>query len=176
MLVIITGETGIGKTTVCRKLVEIARNRGLACGGVLTYKADDKSIIIEDIQSGRTELFASTDHDYTGPRTARYFFNPEGVEFGLVAIEKALALPSSLLVMDEVGPLELSGKGFADVFKKVITVRSGNQVVVIRSELLPRFAGCFPVRTSIFYITSDSRNSLPNKIFKSFSPSPFNRS
>ena len=56
MVIIVTGAIGIGKTTVCRKLIEIVRNRGYTCGGILTYKAPDKGIIIEDIQSGESIL------------------------------------------------------------------------------------------------------------------------
>ena len=84
MLVIVAGAIGIGKTTVCRKLIEIARNRGYTCGGIVTYKTSDKNIIIEDIQSGETETLASADVVYDGPHTAKYSFSPEGIDFGII--------------------------------------------------------------------------------------------
>jgi len=86
MVIVVTGTIGIGKTTVCRKLIEIARNQGYTCGGILTDKAADNSITIEDIQSGERKTLASIDDVYHGPRTAKYFFNSKGIDFGIQAI------------------------------------------------------------------------------------------
>ena len=52
MVIIITGAIGIGKTTVCEKAVKIVRSSGYSCGGILTHKAADGSLIALDIQTG----------------------------------------------------------------------------------------------------------------------------
>ena len=108
MVIIITGAIGIGKTTVCRKLIEKVRNRGLTCGGILTCKAADESIIIEDIQTGERGNLANTDNIYNGPRTRKYFFNPEGIDFGIQAVDKGISM--AILVVDEIGHLEIRGE------------------------------------------------------------------
>lgn len=105
MVIIVTGTTGIGKTTVCQKLIETVRNQGYTCGGILTYKAEDGGIIIEDIQSGENETPASINDVYQGPRTAKYFFKPEGIDFGIRAIDKGIS--AAILIVDEIGHLEL---------------------------------------------------------------------
>ena len=64
MLIVVTGAIGIGKSTVCLKLVEILRNQGYTCGGILTYKSAANSILIEDIQSGKKETLASSNNSY----------------------------------------------------------------------------------------------------------------
>lgn len=51
-----------------------------------TYKAPDNSIIVEDVQSGEKEILASIDSIYQGPRTAKYYFNSKGIDFGIKAI------------------------------------------------------------------------------------------
>ena len=88
MVIIVTGGIGAGKTTVCSKLISVVRNKGITCGGILTCKAIDKSITIEDIQSGEKETLASISKSRVGPRTPRYFFNPKGIAFGIQSIEK----------------------------------------------------------------------------------------
>ena len=110
MLIMITGAIGIGKTTVCRKLIGILKSQGYCCGGIITYKAPDKGIIIEDIRTGKSETLASISHTYQGPRTEKYFFNPEGINFGMQAIDKGAS--SDILLVDEIGKLELGGEGF----------------------------------------------------------------
>jgi len=160
--IIVTGAVGIGKTTVCRKLIEIVRNRGYTCGGILTYKAADKGIIIEDIQSGEKETLASINNVYHGPRTARYFFNLEGIDFGVRAIEKGTS--AAILVVDEIGQLELRGEGFSRVLELIKADKVKYCVLVIREELLPAFLSKLPTKPLIFETTRQSRGLLPHEI------------
>ncbi len=163
MVIIVTGAIGIGKTTVCRKLIETVRNRGYTCGGVLTYKATNKSIIIEDIQSGEKETLASSNSVYHGPHTAKYSFNPEGIAFGIKAIDRGI--PSDILFVDEIGHLELRREGFIKVPELIKASKVKDCVLVIRKELLPAFLPWLDVVTPlVFETTVNNRNQLPIEI------------
>ncbi|HEX9896187.1 MAG TPA: nucleoside-triphosphatase [Dehalococcoidales bacterium] len=162
MVVIITGTIGIGKTTVCKKVIEIARSRGYSCGGIVTYKTRNEDIIIEDIQTGEIRDLASTHNIYQGLRTAMYFFNPEGIDFGIRAIEKGVT--SDVLVVDELGQLELSGQGFVKVIDQIAAGKIKNCILVIRKSLLSSFIPKLGITTSVFEITINNRNHLPNEI------------
>jgi len=164
MVIIITGDIGIGKTTVCRRLIEIVQNQGYSCGGILTRKAPDKGIIIEGIQSGETETLASTNNVYHGPRTAKYSFNAKGIAFGVREVEKGIS--SSLLVVDEIGHLELRGEGFAKVIELIRAGKVKNCVLVIRKELLSAFLPQLNTESSVFETTLDNRDQLPQEIGK----------
>jgi nucleoside-triphosphatase THEP1 len=52
VIIIITGAIGIGKTTVCEKVIELVRSSGYSCGGILTHKAAYERLIASDIQTG----------------------------------------------------------------------------------------------------------------------------
>ena len=162
MVVIVTGAIGIGKTTVCRKLIEILRNKGYTCGGILTYKAADKGIIIEDIQSGETETLASINNVYQGPRTQKYFFNPKGIDFGIRKIEQGIS--SSILLVDEIGHLELRGEGFVKILELNKTGKLKHCILVIRRELLHAFLPRLPSTSLVFETTMNNRNELPQEI------------
>ena len=162
MVFIVTGTIGIGKTTVCRKLIEIVRNRGYTCSGILTYKAADKDISIEDIQTGDRETLASISNVYHGPRTEKYFFNPKGIDFGIRAIDRGTS--SDFLVVDEIGLLELSGKGFIKAIELIRARKVPNCILVIRKELLPAFLPRLETTPLIFETTIDNRNQLPSEI------------
>jgi len=164
MVIIVTGNTGIGKTTVCRKLIEIVRNRGYTCGGILTYKAADKGIIIEDIQSGEKETLASINNGYHAPHTAKYVFNPKGIDFGIQAIDKGTS--AAILVVDEIGHLELKGEGFVKILELLRTGKVKNCVLVIRKELLSAFLPQLNTESSVFETTLDNRDQLPQEIGK----------
>ena len=162
MVIIITGAIGIGKTTVCRKLIEIVRNRGYTCGGILTYEAADKGIIIEDVQSGEKEILAGISDVYRGPRTPRYYFSPRGIDFGIQAIDKGTS--TAILVVDEIGQLELRGEGFVKILKLIKAGMVKECILVIRRELLPAFLPKLPATPSVFEVTVTNRNQLPQEI------------
>ncbi|MFC1986204.1 nucleoside-triphosphatase, partial [Chloroflexota bacterium] len=138
------------------------RNQGYTCGGILTYKAADEGIIIEDIQSGEKETLASTTNVYDGPRTAKYFFNPEAIDFGIKAIDRGI--PSDILFVDEVGYLELGGEGFVKSLELIKAGKVRNSVLVIRKQLLSAFLAQLGNKPSIFETTISTRDQLPQKI------------
>ena len=162
MVIIVTGAVGIGKTTVCEKVIKIARSQGYSCGGIIAYKTRNEDIIIEDVQTGETEVLASISNIYQGPRTAKYFFNPEGIDFGIQAIDRGTA--SDILLVDELGHLELSGEGFAKVIEQTFAGKVKNCIVVIRKELLSAFLPRLGATTSVFETTINNRNQLPGEI------------
>jgi len=165
VVIIVTGAIGIGKTTVCKKVMDMARNEGYYCGGILTSKTPDGCITIEDVQTGRKEKLASTEAIYGGPFTKKYYFNPMGIEFGIQAIAQGSS--SDILFVDELGHLELRGEGFSNVLDLVSIGKAPNLVVVIRRALLEFFLPSLgsPV---IFETTYENRDDLPEKIWASF--------
>jgi len=162
MVIIVTGAIGIGKTTICEKVIEIARSLGYSCGGVITYKTQNGDIIIKDIQTGEIKAFASTSNIHQGPRTVKYYFNPEGIDFGIQAIDRGTA--SDILLVDELGYLELSRQGFAKVIDQIVAGKIKSCILVIRKELLSAFLPQLSATTSFFEATIKNRNQLPKEI------------
>ena len=162
MVIIVTGDIGAGKTTVCRKVIELAQDQGYTCGGILTFKAPDESLTILDIQTGEREVFASTDKDLNGPKTPKYSFSPEGIDFGIRAIENGAA--SDVLIVDEIGRLELGGEGFTKSLELIKTGRVKNSILVIREQLLSDFLTRLGSNPSIFETTTSNRDRLPQEI------------
>jgi len=162
MVIVVTGAIGIGKTTVCRNFVKIAQNQGYACGGILSYKDADESITLEDIESGKKKALASITNLWHGPRTAKYFFNPKAIDFGVQVIDGAIS--KDILVVDEIGHLELRGEGFAKVIELIRAGKVKNSILVIRKELLLAFSARLDSKLSIIETTIENRNELPQKI------------
>jgi nucleoside-triphosphatase THEP1 len=162
MVIIITGAVGIGKTTVCEKVIKIARSQGYSCGGIITHKTQSENIIIEDVQASETKILASTSNRYQGPRTAKYSFSPEGIDFGIEAIDRGAT--SDIFMVDELGHLELNGEGFPKVIEKIADGQVKTCILVIRKELLSAFLPKLGATTSVFETTIDNRNQLPGEI------------
>ncbi|MFC2048313.1 nucleoside-triphosphatase [Chloroflexota bacterium] len=162
MNIIVTGAVGIGKTTICEKVIQMANSLGYSCGGILTPKAPDKGIIIVDIKTGERKALASIYNIYQGPRIGKYFFNPDGIEFGVRAIDRGIS--SDVLFVDEIGYLELEGNGFVKILELIRAERAKKSVLVIRRELLPVFLSRLNSKLSIIEANIHNRNGLPQRI------------
>ena len=123
----------------------------------MTYKTVDRDITIEDIQTGDRETLASSTRVYDGPRTARYSFSPRGIDFGNQAIDRGTS--AELLVVDEIGQLELGHEGFAGALDLVKADKPC--ALVIRRELLDAFLPRLPATPPVFETTIDNRDHLP---------------
>jgi nucleoside-triphosphatase len=160
---VLSGQKGIGKSTICQRIVELAFLERIACGGIITYKSGDGSIIIKDLQSEKTEFFAGVEDKYSGPHLGKYYFSPNGIQFGIEAIKRGLA--ADILFVDELGPLELSKKGFYSIMDLLFSEKTKTSIVVIREELLPFFLPLAGTRPLIFTATAANRDELPGMIF-----------
>jgi len=169
MKFLLTGKIGIGKTTVCKKIVEIAKKNGLNCCGVLTHRLEDKGkteLIVEDISTGERKPLAcqiNSENISNGIISCNFIFNREAIEFG----KKALSKNGDLLVIDEFGNLELEGKGFTNAISAFKSGENKNSIIVVRSELVKTVSAKLNCNFKIIEVNKDNREEIPINIFKS---------
>ncbi len=163
MLLIVTGNIGIGKSTICRKIVDIARVQGWGCGGIITLKTPEGNIIVENLQNNERMVLASPDRLYEGPQVGKYYFSPEGIAFGRDAITSGNGLP--LVIIDEIGPLELRGEGFTNAIR-LVSEKISNYIVVIRKQLLSPFILLFDDIPLVIETTIYNRDILHLEILR----------
>ncbi|MFN2304222.1 MAG: ATP-binding cassette domain-containing protein [Anaerolineales bacterium] len=141
-LILVTGLSGAGKTTWCKKLVEIAKNRGLDVAGILSpgIFVGQKKIGISafNIASGESRILAELRKDNRETlSTPRWTFDPEVLNWADGVI--ASSGDCDLLIIDELGPLEfLKGKGLTSGLARIDSRDYKVAVVVVRSSLLPK--------------------------------------
>jgi nucleoside-triphosphatase len=166
MRILLTGRPGLGKTTVCSRVVEIARERGLTCCGLLTHQSrrgkETASLIVEDLSTGERRVLAkkrgSTDGG-EGVISCSFIFDRDSIEFGKRALEK----DGDLLVIDEVGNLEIRGEGFTNAMDAFSS--RGNSILVVRSELGEIISERLKCSFREVKIGEKNRDDLPEAIF-----------
>jgi nucleoside-triphosphatase THEP1 len=165
--IIVTGDIGIGKSTVCRRVIDMCSGKNYICGGVLTFKNPSGDIIIEDILKGNRMAFASLVPVFNGPRIGKYYFNPAGLAFGESILESQAGSP--VFIVDELGPLELESKGFSRAVALVNSKKTGACITVVRKSLLPFFLPMFTGTPAIYEVTLKNRDFVPGRILRRLS-------
>ncbi len=153
----VTGSPGVGKSTLVQKA---AAASGCRVGGVLARdkRFKDRRIGFEllDLASGATGMLA--DEAGSGPQLGKYRVHPEELDgIGAQAVENALSC--DLIVVDEVGPMELSSRRFITAVEKALS--SDKPMLVVLHEwsqhrLAKKIRGTFKVIT----VTRENRDAL----------------
>jgi len=143
-LILLSGASGSGKTSLCRQVIQAAVKLGISAGGVLSpghFDAGIKTgINVMDVRTGETRLLASQANSLessTGStlRTPAWQFDQAAADWGDGII--ANALPADLLVIDELGPLEwLQNRGWTSAFHVIDSRQYRLCLLVTRPELL----------------------------------------
>jgi nucleoside-triphosphatase THEP1 len=69
-----------------------------------------------------------------------------------------------MLIIDEVGPLELGGKVFSNAFKEFETTENRHAIIVTRIEIKDEVAKCLKGDYEMCEVTEKNRNELPEII------------
>ncbi|MFO7733661.1 MAG: nucleoside-triphosphatase [Candidatus Aminicenantes bacterium] len=141
MIFILSGPVHGGKTTLLESSLPGWASRGLAFGGFLSVAVLDGQGQTEydllDLKEGRCLPFLRRTGEPDAERTGPFFFVARTLDLARAIIYKAA--PGELLVVDEVGPLELEGRGLWPVLRKVIFRPEQRSILVAREEILERF-------------------------------------
>lgn len=134
---LVTGPPGVGKSTAVSRVVMKLKSAGVIVGGCTTSEKKEGGarvgFVIRDLTSGRTGELASA-ANRVGPRVGRYRVNLTDLAgIGAAGLEAA-ANSSELIVIDEVGPMELISPEFRRGIRKCID--SGKPLLAVVHERL----------------------------------------
>ena len=169
--VLVTGRPGIGKTTVVKRIMEMCSRSGFRVGGMITYEVRERGrrvgFKIVDVLTGREGVLAKV--GIPGMfKIGRYTVNLSDLEdVGVRAIRRALS-EADIVVIDEIGPMEL----FSEEFKKAVkeAFNSTKPVVATIHIKADRYPLCRRIKrlpnVKLYVTNYSNRDSLPKVIFR----------
>jgi nucleoside-triphosphatase len=165
---IVTGETGEGKTTLLQKLTTALKENGIRAGGILAPRIMEGNTTtgydILDITSGvRAPFLRLTNAEISG--VERFTQMEEGYRAGLIALDPDNNGDTILMVIDEAGPLELRGEGWAGRISELLNSNEWQIILVVRKSLVDEVIRKFSVKDpAIYEVGSGDYSRLLNEI------------
>lgn len=165
----VTGTPGAGKSTAVAKTAEkLASQHGFKIGGIQTNEirkeGKREGFSIKDLATGETGTLSHIKGE--GPRLGKYHINMGDLEtIGANAIRNALSC--DIVLIDEIGPMELISASFVAVVEEVL--KSDKPVLAVlhhssRHPLAQRIRKEFEILT----VDAKNRDELPEIIFNRF--------
>jgi nucleoside-triphosphatase THEP1 len=141
---ILTGERGVGKTTLC---LEFARGRpefaGIVSPAIFDPSGQKVGFSALCLQTGERWDLGRSDITLDGPVYGKYSFSAAGIARAIQCLQTALELPDRIIVLDEIGPLEMQrGEGLAPILPAL--AGAGNLLLVTRPLYSPLVADLLP--------------------------------
>jgi nucleoside-triphosphatase len=164
--VFLTGIPGVGKSSIVRKVVERTQQEGIKVGGMAS--SDLRSgptrvgFEIRNLMTGEAGVLAHV-NQATGPRISKYHVKSEDLDrIGVEAIVSAIK-HADLIVIDEVGPMELTSRRFKEAVQAALACGKPLLGTVHRNAQDPLVNAIRRDRAvEVIEVTNESRDSLPD--------------
>ncbi|HII07653.1 MAG TPA: NTPase [Methanotrichaceae archaeon] len=162
----ITGAPGVGKSTLAREVLD---RLNCQAGGVLAreVRREGKRVGFEllDLATGDIGTLASIEGE--GPRHGKYRVNLRDLEeIGARAVERA-AREADIVVIDEVGPMELFSERFVTAVETALRSEK-SMLVVVQAKSQHPLAKKIREEFRLITVTEKNRDDLAEEIASEF--------
>jgi nucleoside-triphosphatase THEP1 len=174
MVLVLTGPVHAGKTGFLERAVSVWTRRGLAVAGFLSPAAPDApggpGYDLVEIGSARRRPYLRRQGPPGAERVGPFVFVPETIERARTIIRSSR--PEELLVVDEIGPLELGGGGLWPALRDALGRQDRTILLVVREDALPAFSTALaPLVPVVFDIRdTEDRRLLDERLTAGIAP------
>ncbi len=130
---IISGSVGEGKTTYAKGIIGYLRKNNIKPGGILSERVmtgfQTTGYDVINIVTGERAAFLRQNEECGTEKIGRFNICPKGLEMGKAVLNSVLSSGVVIVVIDEVGSMELNNRGWAGCIDNLLN-RSGNFILI----------------------------------------------
>ena len=165
-IVLLTGERQIGKSTLCRKLVDRLRNSGYQISGLLTRRTGSHDLETWELHTGQTYPLTLPFDPQADRPLGNFLFSPDAIHRSAAALDSCF--PTKVFFLDELGPLELKHRqGWVNIIMLLAEQNYGIAFIVVRPELLGHAIDALPATVyTVVRVREDNRDALLDELYR----------
>jgi len=137
---IVTGFVGEGKTTFAKNLIEFFRGKNISTVGIISERVMTGSLTtgydLVNIETGEKKVFLRQNEECGSEKIGRFTICPEGLAMGRAALHSLVPRENRIIIIDEVGLLELQDKGWSECLKKLLQVQGNSILLSVRDKFV----------------------------------------
>lgn len=149
-MIILTGERQSGKTSLILKLMQHLTRQGCSLSGIVCpglWQGDQRSgFELLELDTGRKSFLAQR---VPGLQPVPFMFDAHSLERGKKALDVSRCQHAEVIIVDELGRLELVGAGWAPCLQSLLDLSRPMQVWVVRKNLLEQIEKHFQLQAAI---------------------------
>jgi len=168
-VIILTGDQGEGKTSLIRSITSNQMLKHLCFSGFYTrgtWQDNERdNYQIHDLNSNRSSLLCERTGPVSDVRSGPFNFRENGMALGRNILDTSISEGSSIVVIDEIGHLELHGDGWSECLQTLVD-QGRRMVWTIRPGLLDQIVARWPVHYLLLRSGKIDKDELAKQVLK----------
>jgi nucleoside-triphosphatase THEP1 len=170
-VVILTGNIHEGKTTFAQKVISDLHEQKIRFAGFLSIginaNGERTGFNLLDLESSESIELCSDTEEENRFQLGKYFFNEAALARGNEILNVDNLSDKQLIVIDEIGPLELSGKGWSSSIENITRSITVPHLWIVRKSLVNNIIRKWNIGNAyIFDISESSTLEVENKLIE----------
>jgi len=158
---LITGEIAAGKTTCIKMLIDKFQENNISVSGIYSARqkenGETSGYDVVSIATGKQERFLRIEGDISQKRIGSFYLYKDGLDAGNRALENCT---SDLVIIDEIGNLELAGDGWVAATEQLIKHPKNHLILVVRKGVTKQIVEKFHIQPQ--FIMNVSKENCSN--------------
>jgi nucleoside-triphosphatase THEP1 len=173
-IIILTGEAGKGKTTFLKQIISALKADGCNISGIIAEAQFLNGIKtgynLVNISSDEKKILIRTEEFPEAIKFRKYYFNNDVLNWGKTILDSITDFDSEIIVIDEIGPLELEEGGWYESLNKLTALAQYKMIWVVRKQILADVINKWDLKHPVIVdVSQTSFESAKEIILKNFS-------
>ena len=170
-VLLLSGSQGTGKTNLVKRILDSDKFKAFSFSGFYTdgkWVDDERDAYhILDLKSRKSELLCERKAPISKIKAGPFNFRLPGIEFGQNILADCLVKSSSVVVIDEIGHLELDDQGWSEGVKALVA-QNRRMIWTVRPSLLDQVVAKWPVHYFLVEVGNSDDKALEDEILNFF--------
>ena len=139
-VILVTGDTGDGKSTLLAELAILFKSRNIQSGGIISPAVFENGVKsgyeLINVATSQKKRLSQTQKEDGLVNVGRFYFFNDGISFGKAALTVANNQNSQIVFIDEIGAWELQGQGWAESLNELILRCDMPVILAVNTKLV----------------------------------------